>query len=519
MPYSEEHGDNRIEALLNTVRDQQRQMAMLTSQLETLIGRITVLSEPEHRNADDTASSPTANGPASAIITAHHTAEVSIPNASADGSPATASKNRRPTFIRKVTFPDTAVLRIVTILSALKGLDGGRGRNIMMPNAAKALRKIGNIEFRDYGFGSAKAMFDYLVSKQLIRYDGLDKGGQPIISVQDNRPGRSRDTRMDPTKHATPSGTPASIPSPLGAMERFAYMGAWSATLPQLAELAEYEPWDFPSRRTAHPSYDILRQYLRGTFVRLKEENKILVNTERKLAAFNTGLLSKSFDQIYALFVPNPVEHSFPWRFQAFCCAGIGYYGQQLAEAFPELPSAAEYFDDRNDLYMNPHAALHVDTDHLMSDKNLSRLPLSYVESLIAPDTNLYDRYVAYRDDSSMSNANFYQAISKILAQNVNFYRRYRGGINSAADIAMTRVKADYKVALPIWHITQGTFSFLLPLCLTSSGAADVALVVERVNPTTYQGKTLLTLTQAYHDARLLCRQDGGWLKSAIFGG
>ena len=52
----------------------------------------------------------------------------------------------------------------------------------------------------------------------------------------------------------------------------------------------------------------------------------------------------------------------------------------------------------------------------------------------------------------------------------------------------------------------------MLPLSLCENGRADVALVVELTRSGNYQGQTILTLQQAYVDARLLCQPNSVWL-------
>lgn len=46
--------------------------------------------------------------------------------------------------------------------------------------------------------------------------------------------------------------------------------------------------------------------------------------------------------------------------------------------------------------------------------------------------------------------------------------------------------------------------SLMLPLCLLDEEKPDIALVVEQTASGNYQGQTILTLSQAYVDARLL---------------
>lgn len=56
--------------------------------------------------------------------------------------------------------------------------------------------------------------------------------------------------------------------------------------------------------------------------------------------------------------------------------------------------------------------------------------------------------------------------------------------------------------------------SLMLPLCLEDDGRADAALVVELTRSGVYQGQTILTLQQAYLDARLVCRPNSEWLQT-----
>ncbi|MGN0669325.1 MAG: DUF3825 domain-containing protein [Oscillospiraceae bacterium] len=58
----------------------------------------------------------------------------------------------------------------------------------------------------------------------------------------------------------------------------------------------------------------------------------------------------------------------------------------------------------------------------------------------------------------------------------------------------------------------RATNRVIMPLALIDELKPDVALVVELTNSGSYQGQTILTLPQAYIDARLVCRLTGDWL-------
>ena len=57
--------------------------------------------------------------------------------------------------------------------------------------------------------------------------------------------------------------------------------------------------------------------------------------------------------------------------------------------------------------------------------------------------------------------------------------------------------------------------SLMLPLCLMDEETPDIALVVEQTDAGNYQGQTILTLPQAYVDARLLCQLNSEWLTTS----
>lgn len=58
--------------------------------------------------------------------------------------------------------------------------------------------------------------------------------------------------------------------------------------------------------------------------------------------------------------------------------------------------------------------------------------------------------------------------------------------------------------------------SLMLPLSLQDDARADAALIVEATHSGNYQGQTILTMQQAYLDARLVCRPDSEWLNTSL---
>jgi hypothetical protein len=84
-----------------------------------------------------------------------------------------------------------------------------------------------------------------------------------------------------------------------------------------------------------------------------------------------------------------------------------------------------------------------------------------------------------------------------------------------AVEAARRRVRRNYKTAIPTFN--RGKINLLLPLCIAKKDRADLALLVVRhsnYDKTVdfYIGWTVLTLDQAYNNARLLARPDTEWL-------
>ena len=81
-------------------------------------------------------------------------------------------------------------------------------------------------------------------------------------------------------------------------------------------------------------------------------------------------------------------------------------------------------------------------------------------------------------------------------------------------DMTLRRARRNYKVIVPQWYpeLGEAGTSFLLPLDLTGTGRADLALVVSAISDRAYRGHTILTLPMAYSHARLVARPDSEWL-------
>ena len=130
------------------------------------------------------------------------------------------------------------------------------------------------------------------------------------------------------------------------ALERFGYLGTWQEFLATLADLALDEPWDLSGAGFDADTrkFDILHNYIRYTFYRLTLEDKVGFSSDEDFAVFNTGLVDKHYEDIYACFEPSdpdkPEEARYPWSFSGFCTAGTGQ-ARQASGARAQSAAAA----------------------------------------------------------------------------------------------------------------------------------------------------------------------------------
>lgn len=300
--------------------------------------------------------------------------------------------------------------------------------------------------------------------------------------------------------------------TPGKAIENFAFMGFWDNVLSDLAEMALPEKWYFQGEDPN--SKLMLRSYLQYTFYRLQLEDKVSVSDDGRFAAFNTGMVTPHYDDIYACFEPNDDRQKNRWRFIGFSKAGGRGLGKRLVNYFNPLPQPASYFERKEDLLFDLEKDLHTDYDHILLD-NIARLPVEFLREELhsEPDAlELLDEIEAER--SPKAKKNLYAQLRDIVSDSNRLYNRLRNRLEDAINLARKQVRWNYKTAIPCFFPTRNVMSLMLPLCLVSEGRADAALVVELTRAGNYQGQTILTLQQAYIDARMICRPNSEWLNA-----
>ena len=267
-------------------------------------------------------------------------------------------------------------------------------------------------------------------------------------------------------------------PDPSDIFE-FAWMPpSFDAKLDDLARKAQPERWDEPDY-PGNMKLPVLGNYVRYTFRRLVEEDKVAYATDengKRVAAFNTGLFTPHYEPIFATFEENANTEKQPWVLKDW---------NTLAD-FRMRPFAsvdvksARYFSRPEDLIYDPDLELAADLDHIL-DENVDRFP------------------AALQGNPQLR----------------------RNALDGAIREAGKRAQMNWKTAVPQYYFGyagrgQGYIQLLLPLCIMQPDRADLALVVDKVhNERRYRAHTVLTLSMAYKNARLISRPYSDWLGSA----
>ena len=289
----------------------------------------------------------------------------------------------------------------------------------------------------------------------------------------------------------------------------WAFMGHIPKTLNELAEIALDERWEFlntpadPGR--PHP---ILHSYLLQTFGKLSLERKVVVNAEKSMAAFNTGLVDARYEAIYAAFGPSTGGGTARWRLLGFCFAGEGQLGQNLVRHFNPLPQAAHYFDEPADVFYDTRQGEpEMDWNHVVIDR-IQRYPPELLDDHWPSGIERVDTSAMSEDES----ARYWIAVGEAIQADNRTYRRIMNRVRDAVELSLKRTSWNFKTAVPQYYPPIRKLQLLLPICLVEDERTDMALAVEKTPSGNYLGHTMLPLDWAYKNARLICRPDSDWL-------
>jgi hypothetical protein len=278
----------------------------------------------------------------------------------------------------------------------------------------------------------------------------------------------------------------------------FALVTEWDARLQDLATLAEPERWKY-HRIPSPASFPVLDSYIRHTFARLSEQDKVLTTTTT--ASFNTGLLTPSQEQIYGVFnIAARFDSQQPTgpSNKRWFLKGWARAGDRLLTGFAQLPPLATYWEDPAELIFNPSLQLELNLDHIIRD-NLRRFPEELGGELGKTGIPMDEDLVGDDDERDQG----------VETESVKVPLALRNALEGAMKHSIRLAQRSYRIAVPQFH--RGHIQLLLPLYMRDADNVDLALTMER-HGSWYRGATVLYPDWAYRHARLLARPNSEWL-------
>lgn len=415
-----------------------------------------------------------------------------------------------------------------TILRVIEYMQTEAGAWVELAGLGNRLSSMG-IQYKQLGYAKLKHFLSEF--SNILEFKEEQEDYKPPVAYVRPKDGEDASAESAPN---TPEETLQDAPqSFVYRNERIPTKESWlfswasipSQKIKALSELALSEKWYYgePSDEEKE-EFPLLKNYLAYTFKRLYFEDKILIEKDSEhdieYAAFNTGLVDKKYEYIYALFKQNTLYPTQYWYLIDFVVAGEDS-GKTLIRLFNPLPKKANYFENRieNMLYDTSTGDLSCDYKHIITERT-SRLPLDFLKDNCSSDFLSIggvdiDRVYSRPNNDEEKKKYFWELGSKI-RDNSRIYNRLKNRIEDAVSLALKRVEWNYKTAIPVYFPTRNQCSLLLPLALIEENHIDLALVVERLTSGAYQGQTVLPLNLAYINSRLVTRPDGDWLNTDI---
>ena len=278
------------------------------------------------------------------------------------------------------------------------------------------------------------------------------------------------------------------------------------SVLKPLADIALTEDWSYRENPLEEVDpFGVLRSYIRYTFTRLHHEKKIVELDD--LAAFNTGLVDRFYEPIYALFERND-RGTKPWKFRSFCISGQGEEGKLLFRRFSNLPVEARYFSGIDDVFFDPDAPFEDDIQHIIIDGvRRDRYPHGFLDTYAGGFS---------QETYSQDPGQYLEELANRIDTDDEMIRRFRSRLKSCIELAQKKVKWNYRSIVPQYYPRHNQMSFLLPIALQNDSKIDAALVVQKQRlddeSLRYQAYTIFPLPYAYRNARLVAKPISDWL-------
>lgn len=250
----------------------------------------------------------------------------------------------------------------------------------------------------------------------------------------------------------------------------------------------------------------MLRSYFNHMFDKVLEDGLLSMHPDGQSAVFHTGLMTRSEQDIYAVFVPNEREDAQDWFFRGFSTRdGIGL-GNLLA-AYDELPVRPRFITRAEQAFYAPQSGAPECNWQALITANVSRVPRQLIhdateDRILLPDMRDVgkDAYIDCLEEAAAR------------LEKDDGLQTLTHWFEDALDRALDKLHMDYKVAVPSWHAKGKCVALMLPLCVRQRDC-NVALAVDW-DPvqSCYVGLNLLTVEMAYNNARLIARPEASWL-------
>lgn len=271
--------------------------------------------------------------------------------------------------------------------------------------------------------------------------------------------------------------------------------------------LPEAEGWG-----PANNPMAVFKSYLSNTYERLVLEGKVRVSRRFGLVAFNSGLVTPSYDELILCFTADTRSES-GWSYAGFCVSGQGFLGKRLLDAFPKAPERAQYVSDPVDLVFDPSREIAPDYHHIIAD-NLARLPEGYLKERLRARPDIAQALEDARlVQGTQQRKEALRCVGAMAWDDVDLRNVIHSDIQVAVERGRRRAAWNLRTTVPAYYPRRKSMSLLLPLCLERWDVTDLALVLSLGLAGSYKGETILDMSQAYNDARLVSRPESEWLR------
>lgn len=195
----------------------------------------------------------------------------------------------------------------------------------------------------------------------------------------------------------------------------------------ELANLALPESWTVVKDQP----FGVLISYLKYTFLKARQTPETFLMKTGSYAIFNTGLVNKNYDWIYAYFVPNQNQGKQEWFLEGFCPIGDrgeSGLGKRVSDKVGKtLPKKVVWLGP-GELYFDVEKPIRTDWTHLIQQR-IARLPKDVVLRFVDKDSTIGELYCQIEEGSAYRER-YYEEICRMvnaLAGSGNLvFQRYR---------------------------------------------------------------------------------------------